>query len=90
MKSIARLFSLLLFVLGTWFRSVLEDSASPADGDYVAGACPRAEAAARHLINLPTHGRMTARDAQRVLVTVGGDGTNNLSRVEALAADPAY
>ena len=77
-------------VLGTWFRSVLEDSASPADGDYVAGACPRAEAAARHLINLPTHGRMTARDAQRVLVTVGGDGTNNLSRVEALAADPAY
>jgi dTDP-4-amino-4,6-dideoxygalactose transaminase len=77
-------------VLGTWFRSVLEDSASPVHGDYVAGACPRAEAAARHLINLPTHGRMTAQDAEQVLATLAGDGTNNLSRVEALVAGPAY
>jgi dTDP-4-amino-4,6-dideoxygalactose transaminase len=77
-------------VLGTWFRSVLEDSASPVYGDYQAGACPRGEAAARHLINLPTHGRMTPKDAERVLATVAGDGTNNLSRVEALATGPAY
>ena len=76
-------------VLGTWFRSVLEDAASPVHGDYPAGACPRAEAAARHLINLPTHGRMTVEDAQRVLATVAGAGTNNLRRVEALAAGPA-
>jgi len=76
-------------VLGTWFRSVLEDAASPVHGDYPAGACPRAEAAARHLINLPTHGRMTVEDAQRVLATVAGAGTNNLCRVEALAAGPA-
>ena len=77
-------------VLGTWFRSVLEDSAAPVHGDYQAGSCARAEAAARHLINLPTHGRISARDAERVLATVDRDGTNNLSRVEAFAAGRAY
>ena len=55
-----------------------------------AGSCARAEAAARHLINLPTHGRISARDAERVLATVGGDGTNTLSRVEAFAAGRSY
>ena len=37
-------------VLGTWFTS------EP-------GSCPRAEQAAQHLINLPTHSRIGARDA---------------------------
>jgi dTDP-4-amino-4,6-dideoxygalactose transaminase len=54
-------------VLGTWFTSVLQDAESPAAGDYLAGSCPRAEAAARHLINLPTHPRITPQDAERVL-----------------------
>ena len=52
-----------LVVLGTWFTSVLEEAASPADGGYVAGSCPRAEDAARRLVNLPTHGRVREADA---------------------------
>jgi perosamine synthetase len=49
-------------VLGTWFTSVLEEAASPPYGAYASGSCPRAEAAARHLVNLPTHSRVTPRD----------------------------
>jgi dTDP-4-amino-4,6-dideoxygalactose transaminase len=57
-------------VLGTWFRSVLEDSASPTYADYLAGSCPRAEAAAEHLVNLPTHPRVSAHDAEVILSRV--------------------
>ena len=49
-------------VLGTWFTSVLEEAESPAVAGYVPGSCPVAEAAARHLINLPTHPRVTEHD----------------------------
>ena len=56
-----------LCVLGTWFTSVLEESSSPADGDYEAGACPTAEAAARHLVNLPTHLRTRRGDAEAIV-----------------------
>jgi len=55
-------------VLGTWFTSVLEEAESPEVAGYEPGACPRAEQAARHLINLPTHPRVSARDV-RVLTT---------------------
>jgi perosamine synthetase len=51
-------------VLGTWFTSVLEEAAEPASGDYEAGSCPRAEAAATHLVNLPTHGRVGTQDVE--------------------------
>jgi hypothetical protein len=61
-------------VLGTWFRSVLEDSASPIYADYLAGSCPRAEAAAEHLVNLPTHPRVRARDAEVILAGVAAGG----------------
>ena len=49
-------------MLGTWFTSVLEEAASPTCGGYQPGSCTRAEAAARHLVNLPTHLRVTRRD----------------------------
>ncbi len=49
-------------VLGTWFTSVLEEALTPTDGDYVAGTCPSAEDAARHLVNFPTHGRVREED----------------------------
>jgi len=55
-------------VLGTWFTSVLEEAESPEVAGYEAGSCPRAEQVAQHLINLPTHRRVTERDA-RVLST---------------------
>jgi dTDP-4-amino-4,6-dideoxygalactose transaminase len=51
-------------VLGQWFNSVLEESHQPSDGDYLAGSCPRAEYAAAHLVNLPTHLRVKAGDVE--------------------------
>lgn len=53
-------------VLGQWFNSVLEEAESPAYAGYVAGSCPRAEDAARHLVNIPTHPRVTLGDARRI------------------------
>lgn len=57
-------------VMGTWFTSVLEEAVSPAYGDYETGTCPVAEAAARHLINLPTHPRVKIRDAEAIVSAV--------------------
>lgn len=56
--------------LGTWFSSVLEESILPACGDYEMGSCPRAEEAARHLINLPTNPRVSAQDIEAILSAV--------------------
>jgi dTDP-4-amino-4,6-dideoxygalactose transaminase len=53
-------------VLGTWFTSVLEEAIDPRYGAYAAGSCPRAEEAARHLVNLPTHPRVSLRDADDI------------------------
>ncbi|HEX2923627.1 MAG TPA: DegT/DnrJ/EryC1/StrS aminotransferase family protein [Chloroflexota bacterium] len=53
-------------VLGTWFTSVLEEAASPAYAGYEMGSCPRAEAAAIHLINLPTHLRVKPYDVEAI------------------------
>jgi len=52
-----------LAVPGTWFTSVLEEAVSPRHGDYEDGSCPRAELAASHLYNLPTHPRVRREDA---------------------------
>jgi perosamine synthetase len=57
-------------VLGTWFTSVLEEAVSPAYGDYEMGSCPRAELAARHLINLPTHLRVHPGDVETIASTL--------------------
>jgi dTDP-4-amino-4,6-dideoxygalactose transaminase len=61
-------------VAGTWFSSVLEEAESQACGDYEPGSCPRAELAARHLINLPTHPRVGERDAEMFVRVLGGPG----------------
>jgi perosamine synthetase len=53
--------------LGTWFSSVLEEAASPACGDYEMGSCPRAEEAARHLVNLPTNPRVSEQDVEAIV-----------------------
>lgn len=57
-------------VLGKWFTSVLEEARSPADGRYVTGTCPVAERAARHMVNLPTHPRVRAADAERLVASL--------------------
>jgi dTDP-4-amino-4,6-dideoxygalactose transaminase len=64
-------------VLGTWFTSVLEESTSPAAGGYEPGTCPQAELAARHLVNLPTHPRVTRRDAELIAAALGGASTDS-------------
>src|SRR6266702_1284652 len=56
--------------LGTWFSSVLEEADSPASGDYEKGSCPRAERAARHLINLPTNPRVTEKVVDAIISAV--------------------
>lgn len=53
-------------VLGKWFTSVLEEAVSPVYGDYETGSCPRAEAAAVHLSNLPTHQRVSMQDVKAI------------------------
>ena len=62
---------------GTWFSSVLEEAESPEAGRYVQGSCPNAEAIIGHVINLPTHGRVTEADAELlaevVIESVAGD-----------------
>jgi perosamine synthetase len=55
-------------VVGTWFTSVFEEAERPEAIGYVSGSCPHAEQAARHLINLPTHPRVTDTDV-RMLAT---------------------
>jgi perosamine synthetase len=57
-------------VLGTWFTSVLEEALSPAFGDYASASCPRAEEAASHLVNLPTHPRVRVDDAWAITAAV--------------------
>ena len=57
-------------MLGSWFDSVLEDSASPTHGEYRPGSCPRAERATRHLVNLPTHPRMRERDVDAIVASL--------------------
>jgi perosamine synthetase len=55
-----------LAVLGDWFTSVFEEGVGSAYDDYEMGSCPRAEAAAQHLINLPTHPRATPYDVKLI------------------------
>jgi perosamine synthetase len=69
---------------GLWFRSTVEDSATPEAGGYQSGSCLHAEAAAQRLINLPTHPRVTVADA-RVIATALASALREESRPEALA-----
>ncbi len=57
-------------ILGKWFTSVLEEAIDPRGGGYRPGSCPRAEAATRHLVNLPTHARVSERDAEEIAACV--------------------
>jgi perosamine synthetase len=53
-------------ILGQWFNTVLEESTTPESGAYVKGSCPRAEAAAVHLVNVPTHMRVKRQDVHAI------------------------
>jgi dTDP-4-amino-4,6-dideoxygalactose transaminase len=70
-------------VLGTWFTSVLEEAVSPRCGDYHDGSCPNAEAAAHHLINLPTHPRVTMDDVKRIVSAIDTASVLRASRTNS-------
>lgn len=59
-------------LVGTWFDTVLQEAVTPECGDYVRGSCPRAESAAEHLINFPTHPHITPDDALRIISILAG------------------
>lgn len=53
-------------LLGNWYHNIIDPSGVDYDAiGYKKGSCPRAEEAARHIINLPT--RISARQARQVL-----------------------
>ena len=58
--------------------SVLEEAASPEVGGYVPGTCPNAESVIGHVLNLPTHGRVTVKDAEH-LARVVAEATTTTS-----------
>lgn len=54
-------------LLGNWYHNVIDPVGVNFDKvGYVLGSCPRAEEAAKHLLNLPT--RITARESSQILV----------------------
>lgn len=57
-------------VLGTWFTSVLEEATDPAACGYPAGSCPAAEQLSHHLVNLPTHQRVSAADVTTIVAAL--------------------
>jgi dTDP-4-amino-4,6-dideoxygalactose transaminase len=57
-------------VLGKWWTSVVDGAAPTALGDYEIGSCPRAETVVKHLVNLPTHLRVGARDIEAIMSAV--------------------
>lgn len=57
-------------VLGNWFTSVLEESHSPEVAGYEQGSCPVAERLCSHLVNLPTHQRVSESDARAIMAAV--------------------
>ena len=61
--------------LGKWFTSVLEEATSPVYGDYEMGTCPRAKEAAQHLVNLPTHLRVSMQDVEVISSSMVGMAT---------------
>jgi perosamine synthetase len=68
-------------VLGTWFTSVLEEAESPELIGYTPGSCPTAEDAADHLVNVPTHMRVTLRDVSAIAAALGQ------ARVQPIASE---
>jgi dTDP-4-amino-4,6-dideoxygalactose transaminase len=76
-------------VPGLWFTSVLEEARRPSELGYRAGDCPNAEACACQLVNLPTHPRVSLRQADRIagaLAAAVGPAATDYSLAPALTA----
>jgi dTDP-4-amino-4,6-dideoxygalactose transaminase len=58
-------------VLGDWYDTPLAPrDAKPEAFQYKTGMCPNAEQAAKQIVNLPTHPRLTPSDVERVTACV--------------------
>jgi perosamine synthetase len=57
-------------VAGMWFTTVLSESKTPELAGYEPGSCPNAELSTNHLVNLPTHLRVTIDDAEAIVTAV--------------------
>ncbi|MGB1110852.1 MAG: DegT/DnrJ/EryC1/StrS family aminotransferase [Gammaproteobacteria bacterium] len=58
-------------MLGDWFQAPVHPTkVKPEDAMYHAGSCPNAEQVSRHVVNLPTHVRMTDADANRLIAAL--------------------
>lgn len=54
--------------IGSWFESPMHpEKDDMSKFGYQIGSCPEAEKASKEVINLPTHSKITIREAQRVL-----------------------
>ena len=59
--------------IGSWFESPLHPSKTPLSSyDYTLGQCPEAEKAAREVVNLPTHQRVSVDEAKRSVRFIKG------------------
>jgi dTDP-4-amino-4,6-dideoxygalactose transaminase len=59
--------------LGSWFESPLHPAGTPlAAYDYQLGSCPQAEKAAREVVNLPLHPRVSEKVARRTVEFITG------------------
>lgn len=75
------------FELGTWFTHPIFGRERTANAvGYLAGSCPHAEHAARHIVNFPTHPRIDLRMIERLIET---DGAWLKSQLLENAADAA-
>lgn len=60
--------------LGSWFESPLHPVCSGLERfGYQEGSCPEAESAARHVINLPLHPRISQTEAARIVRFLAGE-----------------
>lgn len=69
--------------IGVWFDSPIHPAGTNLfNAGYLEGSCPNAEAAVRHIVNLPSHPRMSLRDAMRVTRALAAYQEKHLTRAQ--------
>lgn len=63
-----------IHIADRWYRAPVDSGAIQFASEYRVGSCPVAERYARHLINLPTHQRIDAATAERIVALVQPHG----------------
>jgi len=58
-------------ILGNWYHDIIDPENTRHLVNYKQGSCPGAENAAHHSLNLPTHIKVTAKDAFKIIKYIG-------------------